>query len=127
MGIFHYKIVLPVNASSYYPTIQGEYADSYPLTLYPNEQSGLTANFTIDEIDAIVVSNSDTKVNEERQRHYPSLLSSLVKRKMPIIRVPQTAGDRNRALPGARCSLRLRRQLQVGEPGHRPVRAHERR
>jgi acetyl-CoA C-acetyltransferase len=40
----------------------------------------------------VVVSNSDTKSTDERQRHYTSLLSSILKRKMPIMRVPAVCG-----------------------------------
>ena len=46
----------------------------------------------MNDIDAAVVSTVDTKVNDERQRHYPSLLASILKKKMPIIRVPAVCG-----------------------------------
>ncbi len=50
------------------------------------------SNLNINDIEAVVVSTVDTKVNTERQRHYPAVLSSLLKRKMPIIRVPAVCG-----------------------------------
>ncbi len=46
----------------------------------------------LDQIDAAVISTVDTKVNDEGQRHYPPLLSSMLKKKMPIIRVPAVCG-----------------------------------
>ncbi len=50
------------------------------------------SDMSIKDIDAVVVSTVDTKVNEERQRHYPPLLASLFRKKMPIIRVPAVCG-----------------------------------
>jgi acetyl-CoA C-acetyltransferase len=46
----------------------------------------------MDDIDAVVVSTSDTKVNDERQRMYGPVLSSILKKQMPIIRVPAVCG-----------------------------------
>ena len=43
---------------------------------------------SMDEIDALVISNNDVLSNGERQRHSASLLSSLFQKKMPIISVP---------------------------------------
>ncbi|MBS3135776.1 thiolase family protein [Candidatus Woesearchaeota archaeon] len=63
------------------------------------------ASMGIDDMGAIVISNSDTKVNDERQRHYSPLLASLVRRKMPIIRVPAVCGGGGTALWSA---LRLK-------------------
>ena len=50
------------------------------------------SNINYDDIDAVVVSTVDTKYNLERQRHYNSLLASLFKRKMPIIRTTAVCG-----------------------------------
>jgi len=46
------------------------------------------SSMKIKEIDAIVISNLDFEFNGERQRHFGSLLSSLLKTNVPIIRVP---------------------------------------
>ena len=46
----------------------------------------------INDIDAVVVSTVDTLVSDERQRHYPSLVSSLFKRKIPMIQIPAVCG-----------------------------------
>ena len=50
------------------------------------------AGMGLDKIDAAIVSTVDTKMNEERQRHYPTLLSSLLQKKMPIIQLPAVCG-----------------------------------
>ena len=50
------------------------------------------SDISLNKIDAAVVSTVDTKINEERQRHYPPLLSSLLRKKIPIIRVPAVCG-----------------------------------
>lgn len=50
------------------------------------------SNMSMDDIDAVVVSSSDTKINDERQRMYGVVLSSLLKKSMPIIRVPAVCG-----------------------------------
>src|SRR3989338_3247776 len=52
----------------------------------------------LDKIDAIVVSTVDTIVNPERQRQYQALISSLFKKKIPIIRVPAVCGGGGAAL-----------------------------
>jgi acetyl-CoA C-acetyltransferase len=44
------------------------------------------------DIEAAVISTVDIKGNEERQRHYPPLLASLLRKKIPIIRVPAVCG-----------------------------------
>jgi len=46
----------------------------------------------IDKIDAVVVSTVDSKINGERQRMYGPVLSSLLKKQIPIIRVPAVCG-----------------------------------
>ena len=46
----------------------------------------------VDKLDAVVISTVDTKINDERQRHSSSFLSSLIRRKIPIIRVPAVCG-----------------------------------
>ncbi|MEA2036557.1 MAG: thiolase domain-containing protein [Nanoarchaeota archaeon] len=50
------------------------------------------ADIKLDKIDAAVISTVDTKVNDERQRQYPPVLSSILNKKMPIIRVPAVCG-----------------------------------
>ena len=50
------------------------------------------ADMNLNDIDAAVVSTVDTKLNEEKQRHFPPLLASILKKKMPIIRVPAVCG-----------------------------------
>ena len=56
------------------------------------------AGLSINDIDAIVVSNTDNRFSSERQRHFNSFLSSLFKKKMPIIRVPAVCGGGGAAL-----------------------------
>ena len=46
------------------------------------------ADMSIDDVNAVVTSSMDTMINGERQRHSASLLSSLFKVEIPIIRVP---------------------------------------
>jgi len=58
------------------------------------EDSGLSVN----DLDAVVVSNSDNRFSQERQRHFNSFLSSLFKKSMPIIRVPAVCGGGGAAL-----------------------------
>ncbi|MBU0627965.1 MAG: thiolase domain-containing protein [Nanoarchaeota archaeon] len=50
------------------------------------------AGITAADIDAVVVSNVDTKINDERQRMYGLAVSSLLNRQMPIIVVPAVCG-----------------------------------
>jgi acetyl-CoA C-acetyltransferase len=50
------------------------------------------SNLTIADIDAAVVSTVDTKINDEWQRMYGVVLSSLLNKQMPIIRVPAVCG-----------------------------------
>jgi len=56
------------------------------------------ADMPLKDIDACVVSTVDTKLNDERQRHYPPLLASLLRKKMPIIQVPAVCGGGGAAL-----------------------------
>ncbi len=46
------------------------------------------ASVSMNDVDAIVLSNMDVLSNGERQRHSASILSSLFQKKMPIISVP---------------------------------------
>ncbi|MBU0614716.1 MAG: thiolase domain-containing protein [Nanoarchaeota archaeon] len=50
------------------------------------------ADMSLNDVDAVVASTVDTLVSDERQRHYPCVVSSLFKRKMPIIRIPAVCG-----------------------------------
>lgn len=56
------------------------------------------ADADFNDIDAVVVSTVDTMVNPERQRQYQALISSLFKRKLPVIRVPAVCGGGGAAL-----------------------------
>ena len=56
------------------------------------------ANMSFNNIDAVVVSTVDTVVNPERQRQYQALISSLFKKKLPVIRVPAVCGGGGVAL-----------------------------
>ena len=51
-----------------------------------------TRDISIKDIDAVVLSTSDISINGERQKHYSSLLTSLLKKRMPIITVPAVCG-----------------------------------
>ena len=46
------------------------------------------ADMSMNDIDAIVLSNTDIMSNGERQRHSASMVSSLFQKKLPIITVP---------------------------------------
>ena len=46
------------------------------------------ADMSMNDVDAIVISNNDILSNGERQRHSASMVSSLFQKKMPIIAVP---------------------------------------
>src|SRR3989344_3335409 len=50
------------------------------------------ADMSIDDVDAVVVSNEDTRNNGERQRLAPSIIASIFKIKLPMIRVPAVCG-----------------------------------
>ncbi len=50
------------------------------------------SDVSLKDINAMVISTSDTIHTDERQRHYPSIVSSLFKTKIPIIRVPAVCG-----------------------------------
>jgi acetyl-CoA C-acetyltransferase len=58
------------------------------------DDSGLSIN----DLDAVVVSNTDSRINGERQRHFNSFLSSFFRKNMPIIRVPAVCGGGGAAL-----------------------------
>jgi len=58
------------------------------------ENSGIGIN----DIDAIVLGNMDFDYNGERQRHIPTMLSSLFKRNIPIIRTPSACSSGGAAL-----------------------------
>ena len=50
------------------------------------------ANINIEDIDAIVVSAIDTETNGERQRLFSSILSSILKKKVPILTATAVCG-----------------------------------
>jgi len=56
------------------------------------------ADMSINDVEACVVSTVDTNANDEKQRHYPSVVSSLFKKRIPIIRVPAVCGGGGAAL-----------------------------
>jgi len=56
------------------------------------------ADMSIDDINAVVISNEDTRNNGERQRLVPSVIASILKVKMPMIRVPAVCGGGGAAL-----------------------------
>ncbi|MFH1641842.1 MAG: thiolase family protein [Nanoarchaeota archaeon] len=56
------------------------------------------AEMTFNDIDAVVVSTVDTMVNPERQRQYQALITSLFKKRLPVIRVPAVCGGGGAAL-----------------------------
>ena len=56
------------------------------------------ADMNIDDINAIVISNEDTKNNGERQRLTPSVIASIFKVKMPMISVPAVCGGGGAAM-----------------------------
>ncbi len=56
------------------------------------------ADMTIEDINAIVLSSMDSSISGERQRHSSSVLSSLFKIEIPIIRVPAGCGGGGVAL-----------------------------
>jgi acetyl-CoA C-acetyltransferase len=56
------------------------------------------SSLSINDIDAVVLGNLDIDVNGERQRHIPTMLSSLFKKNIPIIRTPAACGSGGAAL-----------------------------
>ncbi|MBR9699008.1 thiolase family protein [Candidatus Woesearchaeota archaeon] len=50
------------------------------------------------DIDAIVLSNADTKLSPERQRDLTPMLASILKRKLPIVRIPAVCGGGGAAM-----------------------------
>jgi len=50
------------------------------------------ADMSMDKIDAIVVSAIDNESNGERQRLFTSVLSSMLKRKVPVLNAPAVCG-----------------------------------
>ncbi|MBI2557934.1 hypothetical protein HYW20_01320 [Candidatus Woesearchaeota archaeon] len=56
------------------------------------------ADFKIDDVDAIVSTVVDTTINGERQRGFSSILSSLFKKKIPIITSSAVCGSGGSAL-----------------------------
>jgi len=56
------------------------------------------AGLDVSKLDAVVVSNTDCSLNGERQRHFNSFLSSILRRRMPIIRAPAVCGGGGAAI-----------------------------
>ena len=56
------------------------------------------ADFKIEDIDVIVSSTVDTSSNGERQRGFSSILSSILKKKVPSITVSAVCGGGGAAL-----------------------------
>jgi len=57
-----------------------------------------SAELEVDEIDAVVVSSVDTENNGERQRLFSSVVSSIIKRKVPILTATAVCGGGGAAL-----------------------------
>ena len=71
---------------------------THDMVLEATHEAMHDADMTMNDIDAIVVSTVDTRLNDERQRHYPAVLASLFKKNVPIIRVPAVCGGSGAAL-----------------------------
>jgi acetyl-CoA C-acetyltransferase len=56
------------------------------------------SGLSIEDIDAVVFANIDIDTNGERQRHIVTMLSSLFKRTMPLIRTPTACSSGGTAL-----------------------------
>ncbi|MDP3766060.1 MAG: thiolase family protein [Nanoarchaeota archaeon] len=56
------------------------------------------ADFNIEDIDAIVVSSADSEANGERQRLFSCVLSSILKKKVPILNSTAVCGGGGAAL-----------------------------
>jgi len=56
------------------------------------------ADMNFNNIDAVVVSTVDTIIGTEKQRQYQTLIASLFKKKLPVIRVPAVCGGGGAAL-----------------------------
>lgn len=56
------------------------------------------ANMSLRDIDAVISSCKDLSTNGERQRHSASMLSSLLKKQIPIIRIPAGCAGGGQAL-----------------------------
>ena len=56
------------------------------------------ASMSMDQIDAIVVSTVDTENNGERQRLFTGILSSILKKKVPIINPTAVCGGGGTAM-----------------------------
>ncbi|MBS3106130.1 thiolase domain-containing protein [Candidatus Woesearchaeota archaeon] len=71
------------------------------------------ADMKVADIDAVVLSTEDTRVNDERQRHYSAMLASILKRKIPIIRVEAVCGGGGAAFWSA-CRMKYNNMLVLG-------------
>ncbi len=64
----------------------GAQTDTSQMLVYEATLEALDdANFKIEDIEAIVVSTIDNESNGERQRLFSSILSSILKKKVPIL------------------------------------------
>ncbi|MBW2984203.1 thiolase family protein [Candidatus Woesearchaeota archaeon] len=75
-----------------------EERSTHDMVLEASYEALQDSNMTMNDMDAVVVSTVDTRVNDERQRHYPAVLASLLKKNIPIIRVPAVCGGGGAAL-----------------------------
>lgn len=66
--------------------------NNYDMAYEASYEALQDADMNMADIDAIVVSTVDTLVNDEKQRHFQSLLSSLFRKQVPIYRVPAVCG-----------------------------------
>ncbi|MBI1935216.1 thiolase family protein, partial [Candidatus Woesearchaeota archaeon] len=63
--------------------------DKSPHMVYESVMEALDdSEISMNDIDAVVISNNDILSNGERQRHSASMVSSMFQKKMPIIAVP---------------------------------------
>ena len=69
-----------------------EERSNYEMTYEAVNEALNDADIPLSRIEAVVVSTEDTIVNDEKQRHYASVVSSLLKKKVPIIQVPAVCG-----------------------------------
>ncbi|MBS3126148.1 hypothetical protein J4453_01760, partial [Candidatus Woesearchaeota archaeon] len=56
------------------------------------------ADMTPDDMDAIVLSTTDSQINGERQRLMGPVVNSLLNTKKPVIRIPAVCGGGGAAL-----------------------------
>jgi len=77
----------------------GSQLESSQELIYEATMEALTdANKNLDDIDAVVVSSSETECNGERQRLFTGVMSSMLRKKVPIINPTAVCGGGGSAL-----------------------------